>query len=343
MDIYHFIESKDVRDHLKQMNYSFNPMEAAYLVRQCDTATFEEKMEACRQITDEMPNCSFAQYRNDPETTHFHGHFREFINSRKSDLEQFLDGTGAVFIYRINNCVSFKLFRSFDECRNAAISRCREEDYCGEIEIEKYEEDKVDNCDLNIGSCRLNSDGKVMKLSYGQVFFHIKYPEIPLPFQKGDILHRVSDSEEEKPFVLDKIDDILSCRCFGASANGFLKSWYEEPLELEHCRKPLKGVHRALTPVSSFLKGDIDLEDMMNAYKILTRISAEEDNAAGMMALNFFHDDYDMFLDNVGFKDIFPGPKQNDSLARKLDKIHMVDIAVEFGEDDEDPDDAQDE
>lgn len=340
MDIYRFIESKDVREHLKKMDYSFDAVEAAYLVGECNAVTFEEKIAAWRQIIDELPDCSFAQYRGAPETPDFHEYLSEYIDSRESAHEEFLDGTEAIFIYRINNCASFKPFRSFDECRNAAISRCRKEDYDGEIEIEKYQEDKVDNCDLSIGSCLLNSDGKIMKLSYGPGYFHIKYPEISLPFQKGDILHLVSDSEEENPFVLNEIGTI-DCHCYAVGEKGALRNRYERPLELEHCRKPLKGIHRALVPVSSFLKGNLDLDDMMQAYEILCRISQEEDNAAGMMASNFFHDDYDLFLENTGFKGVFPGPEHNDYLVRKLKKIRVIDVAVEFGDDE--PDDAPDE
>ncbi len=39
MDIYRFINSKDIRAHLENIGYQFNALEAAWLVYQCHTAT----------------------------------------------------------------------------------------------------------------------------------------------------------------------------------------------------------------------------------------------------------------------------------------------------------------
>ena len=42
MDIYHFIDSRDMREHLQKLNYAFTPPEAAFLVYRCKAATLEE-------------------------------------------------------------------------------------------------------------------------------------------------------------------------------------------------------------------------------------------------------------------------------------------------------------
>ena len=42
MDIYRFIDSRDMREHLQKLNYAFTPPEAAFLVYRCKAATLEE-------------------------------------------------------------------------------------------------------------------------------------------------------------------------------------------------------------------------------------------------------------------------------------------------------------
>ena len=42
MDIYRFIDSRDMREHLQKLNYAFTPPETAFLVYRCKAATLEE-------------------------------------------------------------------------------------------------------------------------------------------------------------------------------------------------------------------------------------------------------------------------------------------------------------
>lgn len=43
MDILRFVNSKDIREHLGNINYEFNSLEAAWLIYQCHDATIDEK------------------------------------------------------------------------------------------------------------------------------------------------------------------------------------------------------------------------------------------------------------------------------------------------------------
>ena len=42
MDIYRYIDSRDMREHLQKLNYAFTPPEAAFLVYRCKAATLDE-------------------------------------------------------------------------------------------------------------------------------------------------------------------------------------------------------------------------------------------------------------------------------------------------------------
>ena len=44
MDLFRFIDSKDIREHLRQIGYSFTAPEAAFLVWQCRNATLKENL-----------------------------------------------------------------------------------------------------------------------------------------------------------------------------------------------------------------------------------------------------------------------------------------------------------
>lgn len=46
MDIFRFVNSKDVREHLKSIDYEFNSLEAAWLIYQCRDAAIDEKHKA---------------------------------------------------------------------------------------------------------------------------------------------------------------------------------------------------------------------------------------------------------------------------------------------------------
>ena len=55
MDIYRYINSRDIRDHLKKIKYEFNALEASWLVYQCSFASLAEKNDAWNWIIDNMP------------------------------------------------------------------------------------------------------------------------------------------------------------------------------------------------------------------------------------------------------------------------------------------------
>ena len=55
MDIYEFIESKDIREHCRKMQYEFTALESAFLIWQSDK-TIQQKHAAYREIIEVMPD-----------------------------------------------------------------------------------------------------------------------------------------------------------------------------------------------------------------------------------------------------------------------------------------------
>ena len=99
MDIYHFIDSHAIREHLQSLSYPFTTQEAAFLVWYCKTATLEEKHAAWREIMDTMPNCSLEKRLNMDIILDFHQFLREFMRIEQRELEAFRSADHSVYFY----------------------------------------------------------------------------------------------------------------------------------------------------------------------------------------------------------------------------------------------------
>lgn len=58
MNILDFVDSRDIREHLRSIDFQPSTIEAAYLVWFSKTATLEQKCEVWQEIVQTMPNCS---------------------------------------------------------------------------------------------------------------------------------------------------------------------------------------------------------------------------------------------------------------------------------------------
>ena len=62
MDIYNFINSKDIQEYLRGINYTFTTPEAAFLVYMCKHVTLEEKFQAWFEIIRTMPDSELEEH-----------------------------------------------------------------------------------------------------------------------------------------------------------------------------------------------------------------------------------------------------------------------------------------
>lgn len=80
MNILNFINSKDIREHLKAINYAFNSLEAAWLIYQCRNATIKEKHAAWRELIRTMPDCKIPERMNTNPHDSLHNYLRKYID-----------------------------------------------------------------------------------------------------------------------------------------------------------------------------------------------------------------------------------------------------------------------
>lgn len=59
MDIYNFINSKDIEIHCRNNQYNFTPLECAFLIWQCRKYTISEKHKAYQKLIDKFPDYLF--------------------------------------------------------------------------------------------------------------------------------------------------------------------------------------------------------------------------------------------------------------------------------------------
>lgn len=101
MDVYRFINSKAVREHLKNISYSFTAPEAAYIVHHSRYAALDEKIAAWQEIVDTMPNCSMPARLNMSEIPDFHEFLQTYIDLQRKKLQLFNNPRDSVYFYNI--------------------------------------------------------------------------------------------------------------------------------------------------------------------------------------------------------------------------------------------------
>ena len=86
---------------------------------------------------------------------------------------------------------------------------------------------------------------------------------IPHPFQKGDL---VCGIDNKTPFIFIEAKENTVVGYHLTNTGLKEQEIYTFPLELEYCRKELKGKEKALAAVSDFVKENIDLAEFANRY-----------------------------------------------------------------------------
>ena len=89
MDILSFVNSNAIRDHLKNINYQFNSLEAAWLIYNCHRLSYEEKKEAWLQLIREMPDCAVPKRPNCKGWPSLHEFLKDYIRVTDNEIRDF--------------------------------------------------------------------------------------------------------------------------------------------------------------------------------------------------------------------------------------------------------------
>ena len=308
MDIFRFINSKDLREHLRAIDYHFSAAEAAYLVWQSLTATLPEKQLAYEEILRTMPDeelpDAFGGYHGS-----LHVYLQSYLEIENRLLRAFKqsgDGMYQAFERReFPKIVKLSPhFPTFESCIDYMVDSYKneelhdvyiEKEYIGEGPGEWKEKTLRMNFNANFHPMSINWPGAAFLTDEEcRIFCYFEdfRIDLPTPFQKGDILHCVSDNEKG-PLVLT---DLCTWIAHGAAPadysdalyytdllayglvqepGGAVCRWRYDYLNCEFYRGSFDGSGRFLKALSAFVKGQItDVSLLLNAYRVALR---EED------------------------------------------------------------------
>ena len=294
MDIFRFINSRDIREYLKSQNYPFTSLEAAWLIYQCRCATIKEKHEAWQELIQTMPDCAVAERPHTARHESLHQFLKEYIRTEDEILDWFFrDEKDAIYNCEFWEyamwCPGGEYFDSFQKCLKAYTDQ-RLEKMTFKITKEIVNSGQstcvvfsADNEPLKFDTSWYPEGGD--EILYG-VLGGLEF-DFPTPFTKGDILCE-SEVYEMNPSLradLFVITDLPACSKNESYRDGCrMKVWgfflkydgtlqYEDMynyMNLEYFRGELSGKKRILKALSIYIKGEIDVGLFANAYhKIL--------------------------------------------------------------------------
>ena len=86
MDVFSFINSRDIRDYLKQIEYRFNSLEVAWLIWQCRSMSYEDKKGAWQEVINTMTDCKVESRANVKGWDSLHSMLRQYISEMDRDM-----------------------------------------------------------------------------------------------------------------------------------------------------------------------------------------------------------------------------------------------------------------
>lgn len=102
MDIYPYINSRAIREHLKKMDYSFDSLLCAYLVWQSEGHTLKEKHAAWQEIIDSMPDMPVPERMHCEGWDSLHKMLKTYMETENQLISWLEEEDGnSVYIYEI--------------------------------------------------------------------------------------------------------------------------------------------------------------------------------------------------------------------------------------------------
>lgn len=226
MDIYKYLNSKDVEKYLRDMNYQFNPIQMAWIVWHCKHITLEEKHKAWEDIINETEDCEIKEEKDRHVVRDsLHEYLKECIEYEKARIQPFYDESNSVFRYElvlkcgternihdgwiinghdeddlVCTAKSYDIFSSFNNCLAIAVHCIKENGLENDIRYIKITNTNTETSTEIIRLFDLNgnmlwddayefADAIDKSDDYKDPFYFFDYccfDDIPVPFEKGD-------------------------------------------------------------------------------------------------------------------------------------------------------------
>ena len=313
MDILKYVNSKDVREHLRSIDYKFSASDAAWIVNRCVDLPLDEKISAWNEIMNTMPDCRLVSPYNGETVESFYSLLKAYIDLKKAYLEDFKKcSADEYYEYRYEYEYRHITHRHLYIGPYNSYVKCIS-DICKDIDTGKgiigccvrKSRFATLECTFSMYSLDgklLDVEGRDLKGYDKDEYYRITYlfinmwPDIPVPFKKGDLLRYASHEcqDDERVTVMNELrtcskDDIDTSgeedkikHLFGYYQTniGSLceKATWGHHIDFEYCpEEDLKGEQKILVSLSHYLKGDIPLECFVNDYHLIMLKGQMED------------------------------------------------------------------
>lgn len=208
MEIFKFINSKDIREYLKEQNYQFNSLETAWLIYQCESLSFEDKKKYFLELIDSMPDCEMPIRNDNCISGRLHQVLKDYINKFEEVAREFEEETSdAVYSYQYlykgdsSYCEEYDTpYKTYSDCL-AAFNK-EMEDYTSDekANILYYNMKRIAFGATERCTIKYFLDGRIMNI---EDYYKKDDPEdewtkldpffglwfnFPTPFKKGDIV-----------------------------------------------------------------------------------------------------------------------------------------------------------
>lgn len=295
MDFTNFINSKDIRKFFNENDYEFSPIEAAWLIYQCKNATVTEKHEGWKYIIEFMPDVCITPKRNLPKTDSLHAVLQKYMDIENKWLSEFKREEpetvyiSSCFLPEVEIWCNPVVCSSWQEGVKSIVNTKDKEQYSSFRISKGYvgDPDKTKAAYFNskgdlteVGFSPFNFDDTEIDFYLG--FFDSLHISFPIPFKAGDILYDPFTEIQayKSPFVFtglavntkalwNKENDTAAYGYFLTDAKNcqIVSDYTWDYMNLEKYEGELKGKKRALKAFSSYVKGEIGVPLLCEAYR----------------------------------------------------------------------------
>ena len=279
MNVYRFINSKDIREHLESIKYPFGSLEAAWLIYQCRFASLEEKHAAWRELIRTVPDCAIEERPNTEAHDSLHRFLAAYMERetkllhvvlRKRRRHLSLDGGVRRTACGSSTRVSIPTMRNAATGSAGRSATTRTGGSQAILSPKHIPTQRSPACNRSFPP-RGSSSPRPGEAKRGPTLSRDCFFVFPTPFQKGDIVWEPNTQGYCKgPFVLTGVSgeaeapghrrggdnsDMTAWGYFQDESGNIYHETMWNYMDLEYYRGPLTGKRRVLRALGNCLKG----------------------------------------------------------------------------------------
>ena len=287
-DIYSYIPSRDIAAHCREIKHEFNSLEQAFIVY-LSNKTLADKHKAWQNIIETQPNMELPEEFDRPGYDSLHQFLIDYMELEHQTIETLKvnEPNVAYSCGFDDNSGHDELFATWESALDFIQKENEDEDEYILCQVSKRWFGK-ENRRLTV---KIDPDGEVTAFDvfWYEVFecgsneYYLAsrisdiWVKIPAPFKKGDIVMGEAPAYSvHEPFVLTSVSesgsDWSDMTAYGYWVNndgGIYHECMHAYQNLEYYREELTGKNRILKAISSHIKGELRVDELMNAYDVI--------------------------------------------------------------------------